>query len=304
MIDKPITYKILLCEDNLDYINRLKNSLSEINERNKQFSKHYCINVDCATTPSECIKNIQNNIYDLVMLDVCRRGDEANPSDNDAVSERRSARYGLTLYDIIKEQHEDTKIFVLSNLALPELRRVFINKNIEHFICKTDNSPEKIKQIVQNYFDTEMKRIFNNVFVVYGHNRAMYNAVNGYVKKLGLNSIDLLENSNGGIQSVFDALVKCSYSIEFAIILLSADDIALDVENNKITRRARQNVIFEMGFFAGALGKDNVIVLYEKNENFEFPSDIKVVYYTEYDKEETWKAQLYHALKKAGFELD
>ena len=73
--------------------------------------------------------------------------------------------------------------------------------------------------------------------------------------------------------------------MKFALILLSADDLGLqkDKKFNEAKFRARQNVIFEMGFFIGVLGRKNVCAIHEDVENFELPSDYQGVIYIPYD---------------------
>jgi len=58
----------------------------------------------------------------------------------------------------------------------------------------------------------------------------------------------------------------------------------------KLEPRARQNVIFELGFFFGLLGRDNVCVLYENG--VELPSDVQGLMYKPLDEEANWKAEL------------
>lgn len=79
--------------------------------------------------------------------------------------------------------------------------------------------------------------------------------------------------------------------------------IVIDKQHLKMHYRSRQNVILEMGLFAGFLGKDKVIVLYEKHDEFEFPSDINGIAYIEYDSVGKWKVNLKGELKKIGFSL-
>ena len=110
--------------------------------------------------------------------------------------------------------------------------------------------------------------------------------------------------SPAGLRTIFDALDSCARSIECAIVLLSGDDIVFNDRHEFQSYRARQNVIFEMGFFAGVLGRDKVIVIYEPNDKFEFPSDILGIYYTAYCDDSKWKTELRSHLKKIGFELD
>jgi predicted nucleotide-binding protein len=49
------------------------------------------------------------------------------------------------------------------------------------------------------------------------------------------------------------------------VVLLTPDDVgALNDGKQEIKPRARQNVIFELGFFIGKLGRQNVCALFKK----------------------------------------
>ena len=295
---KKITYKILICDDNDQFVKRLYDALSVVNSRSDEFM----IETHIAMTPTECLTKIQNNVYDIIILDVCIKNNHNTAKTNiDLIRNSISAEYyGPEFYEQILRTNSKTKVFVVSNLPVSDLRVIFNGAQLDYF-NKHNSTPKQIAQYIKNFFDTGKERIYNNVFVVYGHNPQMRSSVEDYLKTQGLKSIDLFENSTGGIQSVFDALNNCSDTAECAIILLSADDIVLDKENLQFVYRARQNVIFEMGLFAGHLGKDKAIVLYEKNNKFEFPSDITGIFYIEYDEMSGWKRQLEHNLKKIGF---
>jgi predicted nucleotide-binding protein len=103
------------------------------------------------------------------------------------------------------------------------------------------------------------------------------------VERLGFEPIVLHEKPNKGrtIIEKFD-----DYSdVGFAIALLSADDVARAAAESEERFRARQNVIFELGFFLGRLGRDRVAAVYRAHENFEMPSDYAGVLFIEYDSE-------------------
>ena len=210
--------------------------------------------------------------------------------------------YGSDLYTYAKKYCPDALIFVLSNLPVKVSRTEFNNVNAEYF-CKANTSPVTIANYIKNYFDTQKRRLLNNIFIVYGHNKNMRINVTKYIRRLGIRPIDLMESSPSGIRTIFDSLNYCANTIECAIILLSADDTVVDDSHEFTSYRARQNVIFEMGFFAGVLGRDRVIVMYEPKEKFEFPSDIAGVYYTQYKDDNRWKQELRSHLKKIGFQL-
>ena len=92
----------------------------------------------------------------------------------------------------------------------------------------------------------------------------------------------------------------------FAIVLLSADDFAYSVaqkpEEGKL--RARQNVIFELGYFIGKLGRSRVVALVQPLDNFEFPSDYQGVIFIPYDKEGNWKFSVLKELKASDYTVD
>ncbi|WP_247618065.1 TIR domain-containing protein, partial [Pseudomonas syringae] len=49
--------------------------------------------------------------------------------------------------------------------------------------------------------------------------------------------------------------------VGYAVVLLTPDDIVSAVQVNMPSARARQNVIFELGYFAGKLGRGRVCLL-------------------------------------------
>lgn len=293
-------YKVLICDDNEYYIQRLSNAISRINYKNKSYS----LSITLSVSPEDFIKNIQNYTFDIIILDVCLRDtvDQATYSDY-LRSHLITHYYGNDLYHYVQKHCPEAFVFALSNLPINVIRAEFNNSDLQYF-CKTDTSPEKISSYIKNYFDTKRKSILNNIFVVYVHNKNMLDNVNKFIKQLGLNSVDLMEYSPGGIRTIFDALNTCANSIECAIVLLSGDDIVCNTHTMTMTYRARQNVIFEMGLFSGFLGRDKVIVLYEPHEKFEFPSDIVGIFYHKYDNNNEWKKSVKSDLKKVGFNIN
>jgi len=91
--------------------------------------------------------------------------------------------------------------------------------------------------------------------------------------------------------------------VDFAIILLSPDDVGSSKENEiELNPRARQNVIFEHGYFIGSLGRNRVVALY--HGNIELPSDLQGVLYIPFDKENGWQLNLAKEMKHVGIDID
>lgn len=92
--------------------------------------------------------------------------------------------------------------------------------------------------------------------------------------------------------------------VQFAVILLTPDDVGrLKTEAEpQLCPRPRQNVVFEMGYFIGRIGRDRVFPLTVGDT--EIPSDYAGVVYTEMDGRGAWKGDLVRELKGAKFEID
>ncbi len=87
----------------------------------------------------------------------------------------------------------------------------------------------------------------------------------------------------------------------YAVVLLTADDIGGAVDG-QAHPRGRQNVIFELGFFFGKLGRSHVAVLLAPG--VEAPSDIAGLVYISVDPTGAWKLQLGRELHAAGIAVD
>lgn len=144
----------------------------------------------------------------------------------------------------------------------------------------------------------------NRVFVVHGHDEALKQAVARILEKIGLEPIILHERPSKG-RTVIEKFVDSS-DVSFAVVLLSPDDVAYqkDQSPQDAKFRARQNVIFELGFFIGKLGRDHVLVIHDQEKNFEMPSDYSGILYVPYDSSNRWQFELVKELKACGYDVD
>jgi predicted nucleotide-binding protein len=88
----------------------------------------------------------------------------------------------------------------------------------------------------------------------------------------------------------------------FAVVLLTGDDEGGIRAGTNKQPRGRQNVIFELGFFFGKLGRRRVSVVLE--ENVEKPSDIDGLVYITFDDAGAWKQALARELEAAGISVN
>ncbi|HSE82918.1 MAG TPA: nucleotide-binding protein [Thermodesulfobacteriota bacterium] len=144
----------------------------------------------------------------------------------------------------------------------------------------------------------------NEIFVVHGHDETMKQAVARTLEKLELRAIILHEKPNQG-RTIIEKFTNYS-QVHFAVVLLSPDDVAhtRNAKPEEARYRARQNVIFELGYFVGKLGRERVVVLYREDDSFEMPSDYSGVLFVPFDHAGRWQFDLVRELKACGYSVD
>jgi predicted nucleotide-binding protein len=75
-------------------------------------------------------------------------------------------------------------------------------------------------------------------------------------------------------------LVSATQQADFAALVLTADDMT--VSRGKAKASPRDNVVFELGLFMGALGRERVFILKPKSVDVRIPSDLLGVVWLEY----------------------
>lgn len=80
-----------------------------------------------------------------------------------------------------------------------------------------------------------------------------------------------------------DALLDKTATVDFAIFVFRPDDVA--TMRNTSMHIVRDNVVFELGLFIGALGKDRCFMVVPRNTDLHLPSDLAGVTPADYDAE-------------------
>lgn len=161
----------------------------------------------------------------------------------------------------------------------------------------------RVKAILKGYLDemdeeavVAQERMPNvntrKVFIVHGHDAALKLSVARLMEKVGIEPIILSEQPNCG-STIIEKIEKNS-DVGAAICLFTADDECKDG-----TKRARQNVVLETGYFWGRLGRDKMVILADKG--VELPSDMQGVVYTD---TANWQFSVCKELKQMGYDID
>jgi predicted nucleotide-binding protein len=144
------------------------------------------------------------------------------------------------------------------------------------------------------------------VFLVHGHASGAKETVGRLLEKTGDHEVVTLHEQPSEGRTLIEKFEDNAKASDHAVVLLTADDVGGEASAGgakpDLQPRARQNVVFELGFFVGSLGRSHVTVLYEAG--VELPSDFKGVVYIPLDKGGAWRFQLLAELRGAGLTYD
>ena len=143
------------------------------------------------------------------------------------------------------------------------------------------------------------------IIVVSGADREMKQALTGALTKLSLMPLVMCEEPNQG-KKIVENFSRDYADVGFAVVLLSPDDFAYATNEVATKRKLRpqQDVVFELGFLLGKLGKDNVIVFWRECVNFESPIDLEGMKVTAFDDQDSWKLALIRELTNCGYTVN
>lgn len=179
-----------------------------------------------------------------------------------------------------------------------------LHTNIQRLVSllgRLDLFPES-PSVVEQAASTPSLRLGTGVFIVHGHDNAVKQEMTRFLEQItGTAPTILHEQPNGG-RTIIEKFESVAADIGFAVVLLTGDDQGSQTGSTNLNARARQNVVFEMGFFIGAIGRSRVAVVYERG--VELPSDMSGVLYTEIDNAGAWKLGLARELRAAGIDVD
>lgn len=234
-----------------------------------------------ASTPSEVKQRLTGNRIDLFITDVRLENDH---DENDMS--------GLIL---AKEIPSWIPKIILTNYPTVNLvREAFHDIGAVDFITKEAEQPE--------LFEAIHKALRRNVFVVHGHENEVLQTIITFLQKMDLRPIILRDLPSGG-QALIDKL-EAAANVAFAVVLFTPDDVGGLQSSESPTPRARENVIFELGYFLGKLGKQKVCILHKANTSIS--SDYQGMPCVSIDLADStsWQLSLAREMKAVGLSID
>ena len=177
---------------------------------------------------------------------------------------------------------------------------------VDAAIKEVQTSPNNRSTVLEDYEDSSVSgkdgsdNNMKKIFIVHGRNERHKFEVSNFIRDAtGFRPTILADVASEG-DNLLDKLTRYVDDSNFAVVIMSGDDfgyLASESDDRK-KLRARQNVVFELGFCIAKLGKKNVAVLHE--EDVDIPSDFNGVVYIPLSQ--NWKMGLVRELKAAGID--
>jgi len=215
---------------------------------------------------------------EIIILDIYM--DVLLPQAEQLASRIRTS--GMTVYKNIRSKNKDIPILVYSACQEKDTIEVINDDPNSRFLAKwTSPSMKDIASTIETMLAIEHAPQMPTVFIVHGHNDTLKYELKNYLQNtLKLpEPIILHEQPNIG-RTLIEKFEDYAYCSNLAFVLLTPDDKFADSNLGDVEkRRARQNVILELGFFLGVLGRETGRVILLHVGPLDLPSDLSGVTY-------------------------
>ncbi len=257
---KKNSKKILIVEDDVYWSTRIMEELNTVG-----------IKALVVRTIGEAQVKIKTQRFDTVILDIrFPVGENAILTADELSATQGGYRSGKVLANWIIMNYTKIRLIAYTSINDNEIRDFFqhycdgfVSRTVkEHdfvidYICKKRNKPKS--------------------FIVHGHDEILLLKLEKFIQNsLHFPKPIVLRNQPNLGRTIIEKFEEEASDTDLVFVLLTPDDVGYKAGTDDEKRRSRQNVIFEMGYFLGKLGRrenNKRIILLYKGEN-ELPSDI------------------------------
>lgn len=229
-------------------------------------------------TLNEAKEIVTSNEIDAAVIDVMFPvGGDGTLTQEDILTTRGGFRSGKNLAVWIKTHCPGMRLIAYSNTVEEDVKDWFREKG-DGFLSKTISKPGDVVRYIRKILGLASGA---KCFIVHGHDEnSKYELKNYLQNKLKFPEPVILHEQPSLGRTIIEKFEEESRDADLVFVLLTPDDKAAPVKaSNAEKRRARQNVIFEMGYFLAKFGrKRGRVILLHKGE-LELPSDIAGLIY-------------------------
>ena len=230
-------------------------------------------------TSQEALNDIEALLSaNLVILDIIMPWPTGRAKSE--VSGSRTA--GMEILRELRNKSNELPIVVYSATQDADLIKAIMSDKNATFISKWGmSSLEETIGKINIILGLEETSIEPISFIVHGRNDLVKLELKNYLQNtLNLPEPIILHEQPDLGRTIIEKFENYAMQSSLVFVLLTPDDLgSVASESNDLKRRARQNVIFEMGYFIGMLGRTSGRVFLLHKGPIELPSDLSGVVY-------------------------
>lgn len=189
---------------------------------------------------------------------------------------RAGCMAGIAVIRRFKQKRSDFPMMLLSSALGDSDARKWARAQGYPFLSKIENRSRLITELSTLGLIHTVER--PRSFIVHGHDEGLLSEMKDYIQNvLNWPCPVVLRNLPSCGKTIIEKFEENAGIVDWVFVLLSPDDPTFDPKKNDERRRARQNVVFELGFFYGLLGRHEGRVIALRKGDVEMPSDIQGV---------------------------
>lgn len=247
-------------------------------EDDQLFSSHLATllrdrGLDCTTvTSAEEALAVGSSCIDGAIVDVMLPNDS---SKSGIPTEEARAGYltGVAVARRLREGTQALPIVLFASGVTGGEAHEWADENGIPYVLKSDG-PEALIDVLRASGLLHKRK--PQAFIVHGHDEPALQELKNYLRDtLSFGEVVVLRDMESCGRTILEKFEDYANEVDAVFVLLTPDDVVVDLNaSDTEKRRARQNVLFEMGFFYGSLGRlsGRVIALYKGPTDL--PSDI------------------------------
>jgi CheY-like chemotaxis protein len=228
----------------------------------------------------ELIESHGGNVH-VAVIDI-RVPSKRAKHDSDTSVGRRA---GLRIARAVRKAHPHIRLIGMSSFAEEEVRDWFYEYGAG-YLRKSWLFEGAATQFIDAIEDAARKRTGKKkprTFIVHGHSTELLFALVGFIQRnLRWPAPTILRELPSHGRTIIEKFEDTAKAIDIAFVLLTPDDKAASAgATDELKRRARQNVIFELGYFYAKLQRTGGRVILLHAGVVELPSDISGIVYVD-----------------------
>ena len=166
----------------------------------------------------------------------------------------------------------------VANCSPHELLELNMNPVWQECLTEATEKGNTHEHVRKFYHMKRSELVKNKFFIVHGHDHKLLYELKDYLQnRLKFPEPTILMQQPDSGRTIIEKFEDCSSDVDGAMVLLTPDDLA-EAKVGTI-KRARQNVIFELGYFVAKFGRKSGRVLLLHSGETEIPSDLNGVIY-------------------------